>query len=677
MNTGKHSLTSSFGSALLRSSALVPLCLLSLSTQGFAQAEERGDVPNPIGPEAFLRVAAERLAVAAEGLSLERIEGPLVLPETGLELWVASAVHGAEKLVLALDAEGRLHDLERARELETAAAYLRRGKLGQALWEHLQENPSAPVLVSLWLDVEGVEDARLAEAEAVAALEEAGLADEVAMDERIAAISAGVRARVEPATRALGAELAARGFEVLHADGSAPILVLRAHAGRLAELSSDPRVLLLDSAEGEYAPRLSNAFKEVRADKVYSTYPSANADYAKVAIVESGKPCEGPWLDVVEYRADGAFSAHTTGVASCVASSHPTHKGIAKGAKIYAANGATMVPGSVDSLGFGGSVAAIDWAIAKGCQIMNLSYGAAAPTATVTAFDKYLDYVARTNAKVLAIACGNSGAYAGDPGAGYNQIAVGNFTDQNDYDWTGETMAASSSWQNPSTGVETPQLAAPGTSLTMLDCASGTTYAASGTSFSSPIAAGAAGLVIDRQPALATWPEAVRAILMATAWHNIEGATKLSSKDGAGGLDAYAAYRVAGRGKGPGYQYGVLSAASFDASGLYTAQSVFVTAGTKVRATLSWDSQVTKSGLPFLPFISTFASVLASDLDFYAYSPTGALHTTSSSALQPFEMLEFTAPVTGTYTFKVKKYSFGSGSEYFGTAVSFITDKGE
>jgi hypothetical protein len=666
----------------VRTSRLIPAgwvatCALSFSLTAFAQVEGlRGDVPNPLGTEPFLHAAALALAAPADELALERIEGPVLLKETGLELWVASAHHGDRKVTLALDAAGRVHDLEAARLSDRLAAIGRRGKLSPALFARLQEAPEQPVLVAAWLDAEGVEDARLEQALALEVLDDAGLADGAAVEARLEALSAGVRAAIEPVTSAFSAELAARGIEVLQADAYAPLVFLRLEPQRLAELLSDPRVLELDSAEGEYGPRLSNAYKEVRADKLYATYPTAYADFAKVGIVESGKPCEGPWLDVVEFRTGGSTSSHTTGVAGCVASTNPLHRGIAQGAKIYAANGATFTAGSMFTSGFAGSVDAINWAIGKGCQIMNLSYGAGAPTDVVTGFDKYLDYVARTNARTLAIACGNSGAYAGDPGAGYNQLAVGNFDDQNDTNWVGEPMAASSSWQNPSTGVETPQLAAPGTGISMPDCSGGTGYFASGTSFSSPIAAGAAALVIDRQPALGGWPEPVRAILMASAWHNIEGAAKLSSKDGAGGLDAYAAYRVAGRGKGPGYQYGTLSPASFDASGLYTAQSVYITAGTKVRACLSFDSQVKKNTLIFST-LTWFDSTLASDLDFRAYSPTGALVTSSASSLQPFEMLEFTAATSGYYSFKIRNYSFGPGTEYFGTAVSLVSDKGE
>jgi hypothetical protein len=638
---------------------------------------QAGDVPGPFGHAAFRAVVARDLGRVHDdpSLTVERIEGPVLLPETGLTLWVASVVDGdAAKWTVALDQTGRSVDLAAAQLAERVAGAARRGKLSPALFERLAVAPGSTVAVAAWIDAPDAALARLAHADLVEALDEAGLLDQATADAEQAALAEAVAVEVAEATRGLVAELVARGVTEVHADRQAPLVFFPATVELLTELARDPRVLELELDESVLEPRLSNAYREVRADKLYTSFPTANADAARVAIVEGGRPCAGNFLNIVEFRQAGSNSSHTTGVASCVASSHAVHRGIAQGARIYAANGASMSPGSTFTSGFQSSVDAITWAIGRGCQVMNLSYGAGAPTATVTGFDKYLDYVARVNARVVAIACGNSGAYAGDPGAGFNQVAVGNFDDQNDYNWTGETMASSSSWQNPSTGVETPQLAAPGTGLSMLDCSNGTSYFASGTSFSSPIVAGIAALVIDRQVALGSWPEAVRAILMASAWHNIEGASRLSSKDGAGGADAIAAYRVAGRGKGPGYQYGTLTPASFNASGHYVAQTVYLTAGTKVRGCLSFDSQVQQNSV--LGF-TWFDSTLASDLDFLVYGPTGSLVTSSSSSLQPFEMVEFTAPTSGNYQFRVRNWSFSGTSEYFGTAVSVISDKGE
>jgi subtilisin family serine protease len=196
--------------------------------------------------------------------------------------------------------------------------------------------------------------------------------------------------------------------------------------------------------------------------------------------------------------------------------------------------------------------------------------------------------------------------------------------------------------------------------------ARGFSYVSNGTSFSSPMVAGEAALVVSRHAALKSWPEAVRAIVMATAWHNIEGAAALSGMDGAGGIDARAAVLVTGRGRGYGFQYGTLTASSFDNSGFVTTQSMYIPAGRTARACLSFDSVV--SG-------SNYASdVLVSDLDLYVYNPAGQLVAWSVSGIQPFEMVQFTAATSGTYQVRVRRYRLGSTYEYYGTALSVSTD---
>ena len=79
-----------------------------------------------------------------------------------------------------------------------------------------------------------------------------------------------------------------------------------------------------------------------------------------------------------------------------------------------------------------------------------------------TLLDRYLDWVVRSSAKTVVSACGNSGTFANNPGAGFNQIAVGNFDDKGTPLWSDDRMNPTSSWMNPSTGVETPQVVAPG-----------------------------------------------------------------------------------------------------------------------------------------------------------------------------------------------------------------------
>jgi hypothetical protein len=299
---------------------------------------------------------------------------------------------------------------------------------------------------------------------------------------------------------------------------------------------------------------------------------------------------------------------------------------------------------------------------------MNLSYGERNPGPTVTAFDRYLDWVVRNQARTLTIACGNSGTlsgYAGNPGAGYNAIAVGNFDDRGSAGWSGEVMNPSSSWRNPTTGVEPPQVAAPGTRIQMLSCSGGTNYLANGTSFSAPIVAGAAALMQSARPSLGSFPEAVRAILMATAWHNIEGATALSSKDGAGGINAKSAWAVAYR--TGSHAYGTLRSTSFGHVNQYVAQRTFATAGQRVRCALSWNS--TPSGAP-----SYSTNNLLADFDLAVYRPDGILVAYSTRALQPFEIVDFVAPTSGFYEVWIYRRRFNGTLEYFGTAMTVSAD---
>ncbi len=624
-------------------------------------------------PSRFRATLASRLGAAPSEVLVGDAEGPVRLHDAELELFVASGMLvDGRKAVVAIDRDGNVVDLDAALAQDRELAGARRGKLGRRLHEEvLRRDPTERVLVVAWLDAPELGDLRQEHAGRLETRRAAGTLTHDAAESLQVEHSGRVRDRLAPVTDAAASAFEAAGLEVVGRDVFAPIVFLRANADDMARVMDDPRVLSLDFAGAEYVDRLNVATNEVRASGAWYAFGGTTGAGAKVSIVESGAVCtSNPFLTVAATRTAGGVSSHTTGVASCVASTHSTHRGVAPGATIISANAADFLSQTSNVTSqMPGSVAAVSWSINNGAQIMNLSYGAGAPNSTVYSFDKYLDYVVRNSAKTIAIACGNSGSYAGDPGAGFNAIAVGNFNDMGSSAWSGETMAGSSSWRNPSTGVETPQVAAPGSGITMLSCnASITGYTASGTSFSSPITAGVAALVVSKQPSLGSWPEAVRAIIMATAWHNIEGVARLSSKDGAGGVDAKAAFAVAARGKGTGYQYGTLTSSSFDANGLVTAQTGFASAGQAIRACLSFDS--TPSGGPTYSVDS-----LKADLDLYVYAPNGALVATSTSGIQPFEVVHFTAPQTGTYTVKVKRYSFSGSSEYYGTAFTTSSDQ--
>jgi len=154
---------------------------------------------------------------------------------------------------------------------------------------------------------------------------------------------------------------------------------------------------------------------------------------------------------------------------------------------------------------------------------------------------------------------------------------------------------------------------------------------------------------------------------MATAWNNIEGSATLSSMDGAGCIDANAAWRVVDAGR---YAFGTLTPASFSApppNGEFTARTVSIQAGKKVRVCLSWDSN--PSGGP-----AYTTNPLNADLDLRVYGPSGSIVASSSSGIQPFEVVRFVASTTGNYQVRIRNFAFAGASEFYGVAVSTSDD---
>lgn len=146
---------------------------------------------------------------------------------------------------------------------------------------------------------------------------------------------------------------------------------------------------------------------------------------------------------------------------------------------------------------------------------------------------------------------------------------------------------------------------------------------------------------MQAKPSLKTTPEEVKAILMASAIHNIEGASRLSDQDGAGGLQAKAAYDAAVNGWSSYFRdqsLGTCRTVTFNA-----------TAGQIIRFAISWLSN------------SVAGSDTAEDFDLVLKDPGAVPVATSASFDNNFEIVEFTAVSTGVYTAKVCPKGFGIG----------------
>jgi subtilisin family serine protease len=258
--------------------------------------------------------------------------------------------------------------------------------------------------------------------------------------------------------------------------------------------------------------------------------------------------------------------------------------------------------------------------------------------------------------------CGAGAAPIGNilsPGLAYNVITVGSFNSHGTVDWGDDTMAPDSSWRNPVSthnDREKPDVAAPGVNIRSTSTAAPWIgVVGSGTSLATPMVTGASALLIARDRFFSTWPEAIRALLMTTAVHNVEGDSRLSECDGAGAIVCDRADDVAAgiTGKFGGMSYSCASPANlnFDTPRLAS--------GILTRVVIAWDND---------PAYANYATQPGADLDLEVIDPNGALVATSLSWDSTSEIVQFTPTVTGVYTMRIVKFRCNSSPQWLGWA---------
>jgi hypothetical protein len=164
-------------------------------------------------------------------------------------------------------------------------------------------------------------------------------------------------------------------------------------------------------------------------------------------------------------------------------------------------------------------------------------------------------------------------------------------------------------------------------------------------------------MLVQRNGTLGFWPEAVRAILMASADHNIEGATRLSESDGAGGVDATRADDIAR------FSYGGWNGVSYDCNSPSPMDmtSMYLLAGKRTRVAIAYDTDPS-----FWNF--DYANAPTADLDLNIISPTGSYVAGSASYDNNYEIVDFTPGVTGWYQLRVSRYGCSLAPRYLGWA---------
>jgi subtilisin family serine protease len=544
------------------------------------------------------------------------------------------------------------------------------GKFGIPLFKRYEESPDTPVPVEIWLIVEdslfaglrgpdfigsglGLNEEPATRGEMIDNQDFQASPEEIAQDPALIIATENVNAAISEIQVSLLNRLAAMGIDVKTVQQT-PLLsatLTRNQALKVAENSEVGRIFLDDIENKEMN---SSAQITHRAHAVWGRGYTGSG--ASIAILEADRADINFWLYnyVNAYDWSGAVSDHATRVMGIINSSHGVHHGIARGASIYSANSGTFSTANLQS-------AAI-WATDQGVHIINNSWGATSPTGCLSSLGMFFDYRVLANRVLITHSAGNSGELIDDHAMAYNNLAVGSFNDKNNASWSDDSMSDFSAWQE-GTGCsisngdrQKPDLVAVGELIrsTIVNPPSIDYTDQRGTSFTAPMVAGEAALMIEIDPNLAYKPEAMRAILMASAVNNIEGPTRLSEYDGAGGIDAYSAYLDVLNGRYAQMMVNPSTFTSYD----YT---FYAGDGEPISCAIAWTSH---------PNASYTSDPLLTDFDLRLYDPSLNLISSSTSSSNSYEIVRAMSESAGTWTCRVSKYSSsGTTWEYLGIAV--------
>lgn len=372
---------------------------------------------------------------------------------------------------------------------------------------------------------------------------------------------------------------------------------------------------------------------------------------------------------------------HATKVAGVIASTHSTYKGMAYDAGLVGATSCTYLDDDVK--------AAIEWAIANGATALNSSWGINTIGSSTT-ISKYYDQKVKENRVFIASAAGNCDDNFGlyqcsviSPAIAYNVMAVGGYDDHNTANLDDDTPYRFSSYLDPFTSAAKPEIVAPAVAIKTTDEYNSFEdpltpgRGATGTSVAAPHVAAAADLMIQRNASLANKPEVIKAILMASALHNIEGDSQFSNRDGAGGLDIEKALSLATNWWGGSWKYDAIYPNSFsgrdiDGGGDEISYEFSATAGQRVRGVISWSVDPNYAHYDEHPGVE-----LSFEVE-YLNSYGGQTHICEACGITSgnLSIFEFVAPVTGTYYLSVHKSRFEDASTYLGIAWSTSANSG-
>ncbi|BAM01518.1 putative protease [Caldilinea aerophila DSM 14535 = NBRC 104270] len=639
-------------------------------------------MPTPIPPEAEMalhfvaaqhRIPQDQLAFGSQ----ETLTFPLLGRSYTYVTVHYDAPDGFQLFAVLVDPAAKTvePDFNAVRAAEEAAYRARYGKLDPALYERLQQVADEATLpVAVWAaHTEAARSQAEIEAEIVArypaageALAQKGVLWAVADPELALEIQRSYEQLLTETTaarvRPIRTWLEEQGFTAEEFPGM-PVLVAHLPKHTIAALSERQDVAQMMLIEAEETPASDVAIPTDRAPQVWARGYTGTG--SRIAILEryNVNATAAACLDIVATRASPVDPiSHKSRVAAIAACNDPVLRGIAYGAQIVDAGHDGSQQDAVRALTW-----ATDPAFANRAHVVNHS-GSFEDDNVLHFTDRAYDYWVKHRSFTAVIAAGNTSNNVTSPAKAYNVIAVGNVDDNNTVSWSDDVMWGTSSHLNPNTGVEKPEVAAPGTNINTV-----AGQGPPGTSYAAPQVAGLAALLMQRDTDLKNWPTAVKAIIMASAIHNIEGDRRLSGQDGAGSIDAVLADWIAqtegntGTCSAPCW-WNIVTTNTYPVSGGNVERTFTAVRGERIRVVIAWLSHAD-------PPTDTSPDRLYRNFDLQVIAPNGETKS-SESAVNNFEIVEFTAPATGQYTIRVVRNPTGDrGDEPGGNLLGIAWSK--
>ena len=639
----------------------VLILIAGIVLTSFPRASAQKETRPSAEAQKLLEVAAKR-----EGLNTDRLQvlktSSVELPLTGRHAQVAKVLNtdNGQTFTASIDDRGQAVDFATLKAEEQRAYRARYGKLHPKLHKKVDEvRGDQKLKIAFWLNpTEDLEAQDPRDGRTNLSSQE--------VDALIASRTEQVKAATSRATEGLARALERAGHAVDRRGEGAPMVFATLPAGLVKQFSERADVEVAYLAQDEkYVDHMNVAGPSIKADALWDL--NITGIGARIAIIEDsrvdfGNSCLAANNVGTRVPNDPNVDDHATACAGIAASTHNKFGGIAPGAGIYSSN-------IVSYANFANIAAATD-AAASNADISNNSWGldSCGYDGSVNVWGRHADYIVRYIWDTVTASAGNNGnctskGYVNSVGSGFNTIAVGNYNDSSTVSSTDNVMWPTSSWEDPISlhgDREKPEVAAPGanikTTVMSPTMSCDMDEIGSGTSFSSPIVAGLAADLMQVNPGLRIFPESVKALVLAGATDNVEGAARLSEYDGAGGVNALTTYNSLINNR---YTWRSVVPGSFDANREITINMGWVNAGQRVKVALVWDSTPTSDYL---------TDPLKADLDLYVVGPSQ--FQASASWDNSYEVVDFTPAISGNFQIKVKNFRFDGANEYLAVAWS-------